>query len=442
MYYWFKGLATHTGIYGQGKEGLIDKDVFFINLLNILKFEVFFTYGYFILFIAAIAGLILKKWRDHFFKLIFAFWLVCSMQLILAAKHYGLHYLIASQLMVIPGILAVVYIFFPSRVKVFAPVFLCITIIWLGIKTNESLKSYEKGNDIYRYSHLARQYDSLPRIITTGYQGSSFPESALRFGAVYGGPKYQMSNYYLKKLYPHSYFYDMFLNSTFVKWWDVKVLPEQLFENNPRILVYFIRMEEGTERRIINNLVAGHDSIVKSIDLIQNNTVTGEHFYLMNIDTSKAKLQYSEKKNYFFDFEKKQADNKTFISSEDGFSIGEPAMSSHEKHYSGSTSLKLINGQYACCTVLPAKAGDAFNISVKSNFKDRPVGITLACQNPAIFDNNCETIIDDDGKGWKTVNLKTIIPFNFTEDKVQFCLYYFGKKECFIDDLRIQYLKK
>lgn len=441
MWEWFIRLATHSGAYGAGKEE-INTDLILSNLEKLLRFELFFSIGYIILLIAIIAGLIKGKLKRNYFKLIFSFWIICTGQLILSSKQFGYHYLIASQLLIIPGMLATLKMFIHLKTyKTLISCFFIFCLAFFSFKTYEGINNFKLTGNKIQESYLSiKKYSHLPKIITTGYQGSCFPESALRFGASYGGPNYHLSNYFLRKLYPKSYFFDLHLTNNYVKWWDVIITPQELFSRHPEILVYFIRESEETEQNMIKKLSLGFESAVKP-KLIKYNTETAEKFYLLKVDTSQTQPRYSEKINLVFDFEKKSIDNAAFVLTRGKYYLGDVPLSSTEKYFSGNRSIKILPDRFACCTTFTVNPGDAFDISAKGFSKKRPLGITLCAPNPIYFDRSSESITESYDNGWKKISLSTIIPEDYPEKEVRFCLYNFDKKDAYADDLNIHWSK-
>jgi hypothetical protein len=354
------------------------------------------------------------------------------------AKHFSHHYILPSKLLIIPGTVAgfiCLVNWKPSKMISYS--LLVIGSLFLIFKSIPSVLTYKDGNKVYESFLESKKYSELPKIITTGYQGSSFPESAIRFGACYGGGNFYSNFYFLRKQYPHSYFFDLQLPFNYVKWWDVKLMPVELLAKNPKILIYFRGEEEAREMQMINGFIAGFENAVQSVDLVENKKETGERFYMLNIDTSKINSPNVGKIKIEYDFERRAADQLSFISKDGKFNLGDAKMVTGEQHFSGNNSVKLFNNQYICCTNFAADPGDEFQISVNYFAKDRPVGIALSSNNPSFFDKSSETIINDYGNGWKQAGVSGIIPNDFPENEVRFCLYYYGHDVCYADDLSI-----
>lgn len=292
MFNWYTQLATHSGAYGTGKAG-VSLDLMMTNLIRLLTFEKTFAVFYAFLFIVSVVGGFRKKWTNYFYKFTLASFIVCFVQLLLASKQFGYHYLIPSQLLMIPAttaaIIAICGMDF-NRTLNFIGVFICLFLFSFTIKKEADV--YRAGNPVYESLDIAKKHENIPKIITTGYQGSSFVQSALRFGAAYGGESFQQSSAFLKKQHPDTYFFDIFLHGGTIKSWNTSISREALFEKNEQLLIYFRGEETATEEKMIHDLISGFDATTIRYRLSDDNKNTGERFYLLEIDTKAFQSHY------------------------------------------------------------------------------------------------------------------------------------------------------
>ncbi|MGZ3862613.1 MAG: hypothetical protein ACXVPN_02130 [Bacteroidia bacterium] len=448
MAQWFWGLATHTGIYGGGAEGVIDGDTYRSGLLDIFSREMFFTCGYaFISYLLFLGGR-QKAWKDNLFKLAMALWIVITAQIMIAAKHYEFHYMIPSQLMIIPAALAAVSAvngFTLSRTTRYGIFMLCAS--FLLFKLGWSATDYIDGNRLFDTSVNAKKYENTPKIITTTFDETAFVESALRFGAAYGGPNFGPGVEFLKTKYPVSYFYDAFLqkiDGNYLRHFNDPVEAFELFEKYPEILVYCRSRSQEDENKILADITNDHSAFIKGIRLVENNIGTLERFYMISVDTALMSGSYSEKKTITCDFETLTNDKGYFVSAGGFYYFGNEKVSTTEQHFSGSHSAKATpEKQYICWANFPVKPGDRFDISVNVFSEDDvPGNIQLSATNGKDFMRTSSTVVQDLGKGWKKIRLLAKIPPTYPEKEVHFILYYFGKKTCYFDDLSIVHSKK
>jgi len=443
MYQWFTQLATHSGEYGQGEKG-VSVELMINNFIRLLKFELFYTVAYVFITLSLILGLIKKRWDNPYFKFVIISWFICSSQLLLASKQFGLHYLIASQIIVPLGVIASTNLFIPQYFKkenFFYPLFFSLLLVISIYKCNQSLNEYKKENEIYKSALWASKLQGIPKIITSGYEASCFQESALRFGSTYGGRYFHNSNYVLKKLYPNSFFYDLHRNENILNWWDFKITPLEFLQAHKQVLFYFSKKDREKSKEIINKFIRGYEFCIKSVKLLKYNEQTGESFYLLTINKNKIKPRYGEKENWFFDFETISADKTYFIPKENNYKLYNTELISTKNCFSGNYSVKIPPGAYACYSTFSVKPGDAFKVNVKCFSTDRPVGITISDKSSNLFKKESESITEIHKDGWKTISFNATIPHDFSEKEIIFSLYYFGFKDCFVDDLNIEFYK-
>ncbi len=229
----------------------------------------------------------------------------------------------------------------------------------------------------------------------------------------------------------------MHLTDNTIKFWDINYTPFEFFNMNKEAIIYFVGMNKNDEFKIIDNITNGFQNAV-DIELVNQNQLTGENIYLIKTVESKLNCNYSSIEVIDFDFEKKSLDGKSFISNLNDKTISGTEFLSETKAYSKSRSLLIPSNSYACCTTLVLEKGDFIDVSLKSFSPDRPIGITISTfSNPSIFNKNCESIITQFENGWNEIQLKTTIPNDCYESKMNFCLFYWGKQQAYLDDLKI-----
>lgn len=438
MYHWFLDLATHTGIYGGGIKGIIDTNTYMQNIKTIFKTELFFSTGYILISIAIVTGFLQKKRKDNFYKLTLAFWIIITAQIIITAKHYEYHYMLPAQLLTIPCLLSAYKSVMPNTLNnAFKLFILLVCCLFLIYKMSRCALEYDEGNKMYESSLVVKKYASAPKIITTSYEGSCFQESALHFGSAYGGSHFQDNYAVLRNKYPNSYFYA--IGPNYIQWFKRKVASFELFKKHPKLLIYFLRQDENTEKNSLKNIIAGNDSLIKSIKLIEQNNNTGEDFYLVSIDTAKANTNHNKELNIVCDFEKTTPDKSAFISADGLFYFEDAILQSTDKSFSGSSSIKLSpQNQKVCSATFLVKPSAMFDISVNCYSEDIVGGIMLSAADGTVYKQS-NAVLKDYGNGWKRISLKATVPANYPDKEINFNLSYYGKKTCYFDDLSISY---
>ena len=438
MYHWFVQIATKPGHYGTS-EGTFTFETFKENLTKLLDAVPLFSWVLQLAFLFLLILLFKKSKKSNLLRLQIALLLICALQLIMASKQYSNHYILASHLLIIPIVISVIKQFSFPLFKTIYVAFTCVVLFYSGIKVKAAMAEYCSINQIFESQKIAKKYASIPKVITTGYEGTCFNESSLRFGACYGGPNFSKSKLFLKNRYPNFYFYDLFLNVNYVSSWDEKILTQKLLSTNSSLLFYFIRMDENKEREAIDRLIKGYEPFITKYDLVENIEATREHFYLLEIDTTLAKSNYATKIEYKFDFEKK--DNQNFYTSSNGlFKIQEGNKQTSLNFTSGSKSIEVENGMYFLNSKFKVNAGDELTISANYLSKIKPPGISVSNKN-SNFEMSSESIFQSLENGWNTVSLNCVIPNNFSNSILDLSFYYFGEDKCYIDDLIITHKK-
>jgi hypothetical protein len=439
MYQWIHNLITHSGIYGQGREEVVDANVFKSNLSAIINIEYFFTIGYFLTTIALIANIFKnKKDRTAFFNLGFMLWLVITVQIVLVAKHYSYYYLIPAQMLTIPAFISLNSIKTRKAVSAFILV-LCAG--WLCFKTTQNGTVYKNGNGISETIKYKEKYAGLPKIITTHYQNTCYAESILKEGIGYSGTPAYLYYYYLRKKYPDTYFccpkeYSL-LN------WDLNCELYEIAKKSPSVVIYFHDWDyPNIETELFDKIKQGNETLIKSIKLDYENPGTKEKFYILTFNADARKDLYKQSFDITCDIE--QIINGEFVSSNDSirFKGADVDNVTSEKFVSGKCAIKLTGSrQYGCSRSFFVHPGDMFEIDILGNSQDRQCNMILDARSGNFYGSS-ESIVDELANGWKRIKLKTIIPDDFKGNEVTFYLFYPGSKTCYVDDLHIKYYNK
>jgi hypothetical protein len=100
---WLFSIATHKGAYGQGEPGFIDFKIFWSNMVDIIAAApiIFAIY-----IVAALVGLVTatRGHSDPVGRTLLAAFAVFAVQLVLTSKHFALHYMMTSWV-IIGGVL-------------------------------------------------------------------------------------------------------------------------------------------------------------------------------------------------------------------------------------------------------------------------------------------------------------------------------------------------
>lgn len=98
---WMFTVATHKGVYGAGEPGFIDGAVFWSNMAELIAAAPLVTAIYVVAALASLAQMIrTKSWSDPVSLTLLAAFLAFTLQLVATSKHFALHYMMASWVLV------------------------------------------------------------------------------------------------------------------------------------------------------------------------------------------------------------------------------------------------------------------------------------------------------------------------------------------------------
>jgi hypothetical protein len=98
---WMFTVATHKGVYGAGEPGFVDGSVFWSNMAELIAAAPLVTAIYIVAALASLAQMIrTKSWSDPVSLTLLAAFVAFTLQLVATSKHFALHYMMASWVLV------------------------------------------------------------------------------------------------------------------------------------------------------------------------------------------------------------------------------------------------------------------------------------------------------------------------------------------------------
>jgi hypothetical protein len=210
VFKWVKALLFHTGQYGSGETGIIDKSEYLMNFIHVLLYNPVFLV---ILILGIISVFLIRISRNYIelknhFKLSVAVLMTQFLGVIMVAKHPSERYLLPFE--VLSGLqVLIIFDFFTSKFKrslqqfifsVFFLLFLCLC----------AFKSYHVKASFYsneRNNEFLSSYNQFKKLSIKGIRifclPSSSVESALYFGSVFSSAVHSPK---LAEIYPDTYF--------------------------------------------------------------------------------------------------------------------------------------------------------------------------------------------------------------------------------------------
>ncbi len=443
MYYWFRNLISHSGIYGQGDRGIIDTRIYLPNILAIITNNIVFSFTVGVSLILLIRQRFRRisknatKKRDWNYQILLG--LVASelFAILIVAKHYHAnHYLIP--VLLLTGITA----FFTFKIilkekrsnflnKATYPALAIVLIVLLGWKQPAKM---EYANYGYRITNeeidsvnivLNENYSDFQRIYY--YPNSLNKYSALNFGDVYAKRKMLP---YLKELYPHTYFYN-FDNNQFT-YWNAEITLEEIINFNSDSILLIggpldTNLLKPLEKRNIplRKIHSGRIQAVYMLDTARYNTpLQNEKHQLLEIITCGAEVISS--------------DNEFFLGS-NGTKFKNAFAQSGEFSRTGDFSIQLNrNTEYAAEYIIDdLKAGDEYEIQVWRKGQNCSASLVVAALNTQLFYKAESDYLSSEGD-WNLLRIKFKITPEMENEKLKVYLWNSNKEICWFDDLEIK----
>jgi len=239
MFFWFRDMIGHSGIYGNGEKGIINIKTYFPNIQSILSFFPGVTVILITGILTLLAGFFSEKRKTDGEDLKFLAGLLVTFiaGILLVAKHYGgNHYLIP--VILLSGITLYIIlnivnqIFNPNPVNSF--LFPVVVLAFIGFTAWNHPQKMIISNK--QYKAASEEIDSANVWIKNNY-GQYTPVNyyiysinrftGLKFGNDFAKGKMMA---HLIKLFPKTYFYELSGNSYFN--WNLKTSLSDIVETN------------------------------------------------------------------------------------------------------------------------------------------------------------------------------------------------------------------
>ena len=99
---WIFTVATHKGVYGAGEPGFVDASVFWSNMAELIAAAPLVFAIYVVAAVASLAQMVrTRSWSDPVSLTLLAAFLAFTLQLVATSKHFALHYMMASWVLVV-----------------------------------------------------------------------------------------------------------------------------------------------------------------------------------------------------------------------------------------------------------------------------------------------------------------------------------------------------
>ena len=447
MFQWFLSIANHTGIYGQGGNGIIDPAEYVQSLVKISFANKNMLFAVFASLVFLIVTFIKWKHRKESVKtiettIILALFLALAGSILMVAKHYyNNHYLFPA--LTLTGLVFVfIYLgierkwqnistlilkYSPSALVVVFLVLAFINKPYLALAYEGYLQSNKSTNET-----LARIEKDYPAYVKAYYYPGSFNQFAqLRWGNVYAK---QLHTEKLMELYPEGLFYDIRDNS--FKFWETTIPPQE-----------FLKKYGGRILLVGGPLTDTEMKLVEDDGLKLKKLFEGRIQVVYEIDTAKSVLFHkviqgkAGTRIFNSDFETISAD-KQWVES-DGKQFCKTTFLSTEKSRSGRYSFYLPKKdtyamEYELRNIEP---GDGFEASIWRYGGDKDAVIVASAVNSDFFYKSSNSTGEKDKMGWSKLVLFFRIPAGFKEKKIKLYLWNHSEKPVWFDDFELKQYK-
>lgn len=447
MFKWFLSIATHTGTYGQGSEGIIDPAEYVQSLIKIgitNKALVFALISSFVVLLIIFIRSRRNKesGKSDITTFLVALFLANAGSILMVAKHYhSNHYLVPA--LSLTG-LVIVFIFLwlkgiskdkNSKTVKYLPQALVIVFIILALINKPALAIAYEG---YRESNkstdetMARIEKDYPGYVKTYYYPGSFNQYAeLRWGNVYAK---QFHTDKLMKLFPAGLFYDMRDNS--FKFWETTIpVAEFLKKYGGHILLIGGPLTDGEVKVVedgglkLNKLFEGRIQVVYEVD------TTRSELFQDVIHAGQATIVMQN------DFETVSDDKQWVIAN--GVQFCKNSSLTTEKPRSGNYSVAMpVKDSYAMEYELSnVKPGQRYEVSIWRFGGDDESSLVVSAFNSDLFYSKSNGTVEKDSKGWNKIVLAFKVPGDFKENKLKVYLWNHSDKPAWFDDFELTQYK-
>ena len=443
MFKWLLSIASHTGIYGQGSNGIINPSEFTQSLIKICLTNLTMLFALLALLLMLILPFV--KSRRKYVRIktpetayILALFLALVGSILMVAKHYYNNHYLFPALSLTSLVFVFIYLWFERisqnksrEILKFSPPALVIVFLVLALTNKPCLTLAYEG---YRQSNkstektMARIERDYPGYVKTYYYPGSINQYAqLRWGNVYAKQFYTAT---LMKLFPEGLFYDVRDNS--FKFWETTISPKEFLEKYGNHILLIGGPVNDKDLEMVGKgglklkkLFEDRLQVVYELDTDYSTFFPDHNF------TEKAAKALNN------DFEILSADKQWIMTEREQFCKASSLTT--EKPHSGKYSFSLPGKDtyamnYELKDILPE---EQFEVSVWQFGGDSNAVLVASAANSDLFYKSSNNTGEMDAKGWNKIRLTFRIPAGFKENKIKLYLWNHGEKPAWFDDFEL-----
>lgn len=439
MFFWFRDMISHAGIYGHGEKAIIDTKTYIPNIQSILSFYPGFTILLVTGMITLCVGYFFRKRKNvcEDLKFLAGLLLTFIAGILLVAKHYGgNHYLIP--VLLLSGITLYIilniikHIFEYEALNSFLlPVIGTAFIGFIAwnhpskmIISNKQYKTASEEIDSVNV-WLEKDYASYTHINYYIYSLNKF--TGLKFGSDYAKGKMYP---YLKKLFPKTYFYEL-SSDTYLNW-NLRTTLQDIVEMNGKKILLLNGPSDSTQ-------IAEMEQLGFPLKMVYKGDA--QNIYIL--DTLKYTPPARDKMQQIgsaiiFNTEQFNSDGKFFLGS-DSEIFGPVNALSTEQARSGTYSIKLEKSNPFAIdyNIKNLKAGEIYQIDVWRKSDTSSGYLVVAADDTKTFYQAQNEAIKFDEKGWELLRIKVDIKNELEGKNLKVYLWNPRSRTAYFDDLSI-----
>ncbi len=440
MFFWFRDLISHSGIYGNGEKAIIDTKTYMPNVQNIIFNNPIIPVVLGAGIVALAAGYFFRKKYHIIRDLKFLAGLLSSFVFgtLLVAKHYGgNHYLLPVILLngvtLFVTIDIIIHIGNSKILKtLLLPVSVVVCVVFITwnhpqklIVANRQLKAASNEIDAANL-WLEKNYPSYTPINYYIYSINKF--TGLKFGNDFARGKLLS---HLRKIYPKTYFYELSTDLYFH--WKLKTTLDQIVETSGKKIILMNGPTDPSQIKEMENLGFPLKQVYKG---------QSQNIYIL--DT----LKYTPppKQNLkqtgatiHFNVEQFTGDGKFFLASNSEVFGPVNALSS-EEYRSGSHSVKLQkpNPFAVDYNLKNTKTGEIYEIEVWRKSDSSSGYLVVSADNSNDYYQAQNEAVKFGENGWELLRIKVEIKPAIEGKNLKIYLWNPRRRVAWFDDLSIK----
>ncbi|MFA5328694.1 MAG: hypothetical protein WC384_12955 [Prolixibacteraceae bacterium] len=440
MFFWFRDMISHSGIYGHGGKGIIDTKTYIPNIQSILSFFPGFTIIFLTGTLALFVGYFYRKRKNvsEDLKFLAGLLLTFVAGILLVAKHYGgNHYLIPVLLLsgiTIYIILNIIkHIFELKALNLFLlPV---IVLAFIGFIVSNypskiilSNKQYKTASEEIDSTNawIEKNYAQYTHINYYIYSLNKF--TGLKFGTDFAKGKMYA---YLKKFFPKTYFYEL-SSDTYLNW-NLKTSLQDIVEMNGNKILLMNGPSDSSQ-------VAEMEHLGFPLKMVYRGSA--QNIFILDtlkyVPPAKEKVQQIGS-TISFSADQFSTDGKLFLGTDSEIFGPVNALTTDEAR-SGSYSIKLekSNPFAVDYNLKNTKAGELYQIDVWRKSDTSSGYLVVAADELETFYQAQNESIRFDGKGWELLRINVDIKNDLEGKNLKIYLWNPRRRTAYFDDLSIK----